>query len=90
MPDEIGRNKMFDTLKDTLTQLSQYEVSLNFEQIENEDDICNIQTRDQIRLRKFMLSYYDMAIISESTDLILPIITTMRTLRPQSYVLQLQ
>ncbi len=39
-----------------------------------------------MKLKKFMLSYYDIPIISDSTDLIMPIVSAMKSLRPQSYI----
>jgi len=86
MPDELGRNRMFDTLRDTLKRLGKFEMNLKLDDIRPDDDICNVQRQDQIKLKKFMLSYYDIPIISNSMDLVYPIISAMKTLRAESFV----
>ena len=43
MPDEIGRNRMFDTLRDTLKKLGKFEMNLKLDDIRPDDDICNVQ-----------------------------------------------
>lgn len=73
---------MFDMLKQVLKKLTLFELKLNLHQINKDDDICSVQTPEQIRLKKFMLSYYDISIISNSVDLIYPIVSAMKSLRP--------
>jgi hypothetical protein len=82
MPDEIGRNRMLEILRETLGKLTEFGVGIDLAQISRSDDICNVQTQEQIKLKKLMLSYYDIPIISTSLDLILPIISAMKYLRP--------
>lgn len=81
---------MFDTLRDTLKKLGKFEMNLNLNDIQSDDDICNVQRKDQIKLKKFMLSYYDIPIISNSLDLVYPIISAMKNLRAESFVHELQ
>ncbi len=45
-----------------------------------------MQTKEQIHMKKFMLSYYDIQIISNSMDLVFPIVSAMKFLRPDSFV----
>lgn len=42
MPDEIGRNKMFDALKILLIDLKFYELNPNYSNFKD-TDICHIQ-----------------------------------------------
>lgn len=86
----MGRNRMFDTLRETLKRMGRFEIQLKVDDIRKDDDICNVQKMEQIKLKKFMLSYYDIPIISESIDLIYPIISAMKYLRPESFVHELQ
>lgn len=67
-----------------------FELNLDLSEIKKGDDICNVQTQPQIHLKKYMLSYYDIQIISNSMDLIFPIISAMKYLRPESFVIEIQ
>lgn len=89
MPDEIGRNKMFDSLKELLSTLSYSEVSPDYSNFKD-TDICHVPTPEEVTRKKLMLSYYDMPIISTSFDLIYQIGETMKNLRPQHYEIEMK
>jgi hypothetical protein len=45
MPDEIGRNRMLEILRETLGKLTEFGVEIDLGQISRSDDICNVQTQ---------------------------------------------
>jgi hypothetical protein len=45
MPDEIGRNRMLEILRETLGKLTEFGVEIDLAQISRSDDICNVQTQ---------------------------------------------
>jgi hypothetical protein len=45
MPDEIGRNRMLEILRETLGKLTEFGVEIDLAQISRNDDICNVQTQ---------------------------------------------
>ena len=65
-------------------------MKFDLSQIPKNDDICNVQSYEQIHLKKFMLSYYDIPIICNSMDLVFPIVSAMKFLRPESFLNEIQ
>ena len=45
MPDDFGKNKMYDTLRETLRRLTFFELKLDLSEINRDDDICNVQIK---------------------------------------------
>ena len=85
--DELGRNRMFDSLKRVVMDLEYFEVQ---EAGIEGDDLSPPLDAGQLHQRRMMLSYYDLPLISCSYDLLFEIGTAMRALWPDHYEIEMK
>ena len=82
--DEIGRNKMFDSLKKMVIELEYWtikrEVNMN-----EKDDVCPNLTESILKQKKMLLSYFDLPPISCSFDLLFETGRAMKALWPDHF-----
>lgn len=87
--DELGRNKMFDSLKKMVSELEYFDVSCDWSGLEG-DDICPPLSDEAIYQRKMLLSYFDLPLCSNSYDLLFEAGTAMKALWPEHYEIELK
>jgi hypothetical protein len=87
--DEMGRNRMFDSLKRMVAELDFWKITREHSP-NDKDDICPPLSDATLKQQKMLLSYFDLPPISCSFDLLFEVSRAMKALWPDHYEIELK